>query len=271
MTLDSVRLVLSAGASLSPRTVRRLRACLPQDALVYSVYGATECLPVSAIESRELLGEPTLAAQRGEGTCVGRPLPGNTVRIIRVDDDPIGTWSDDLLVPPGGIGEITVAGPSASERYPGRPVETAAAKIRDGDRVVHRMGDLGRIDDEGRLWFLGRKSQRVRTPHGDLCTEQVEPVADTVAGVRRTALVGVGSPGRQVPVLCVEAERGADHRAITADVLALFASYPHTTGIRHVLFHKGFPVDARHRSKIVRERLARWAARHLPTPLQQNP
>lgn len=262
LVLGTLRLVLSAGASLTPRAVRRLRRCLAPDALLYSVYGATECLPVSAIESRELLDGPARAAERGEGTCVGRPLPGNTVRVIRVDDGPIDAWSDDLPAPPGGIGEITVTGPSTSERYPGRERHTALAKIRDGDRVVHRTGDLGRFDEDGRLWFLGRKSQRVRTPRGDLCTEQVEPVADTVPGVRRSALVGVGEPGRQVPVLCVEAERGADRRRITAEVLALLAP----AGVRHVLFHRRFPVDARHRSKIVRERLARWAARRLPAP-----
>ncbi|MFJ6213259.1 fatty acid CoA ligase family protein [Streptomyces sp. NPDC092296] len=263
LVLDTLRVVTSAGVSLAPATAERLRGCLPEDALLYSAYGATECLPLSVIESRELLGEARRATERGEGSCVGRPLAANTVRVIAVSDAPIPVWSDELLAAPGAVGEITVTGPSVSEWYFGRPYETALAKIRDGERIVHRTGDLGRVDEQGRLWFHGRKSQRVRTAAGDLCTEQVEPIADTVAGVRRSALVGVGAPGAQRPVLCVEAERGVGRsarRRVAAEVLALLAGYPHARAVRQVLFHPGFPVDIRHNAKIGRERLARWAA-----------
>lgn len=266
LVIRSLRVVASAGASLDPRIAARLRACLPDDALLYSAYGATECLPLSVIESRELLGEVRRRTERGEGTCVGRPLAANTVRVIGITDEAISDWDDGLLVSPGAVGEITVAGPSVSERYFGRPRATALAKIRDGDRVVHRMGDLGRFDDQGRLWFCGRKAQRVRTAAGDLYTEHVEPIANTVEGVRRSALVGVGAAGDQVPVVCVEAEasvRRSRRERVAADVLALMAAHPHTTGVRHVLFHSGFPVDIRHNAKIDRERLARWATRRI--------
>ena len=53
----------------------------------------------------------------------------------------------------------------------------------------HRMGDAGWKDAQGRLWFCGRKSHRVETPDGALYTEQVEPVFNVHARVRRTALV----------------------------------------------------------------------------------
>ncbi|MFB9907586.1 fatty acid CoA ligase family protein [Allokutzneria oryzae] len=260
IVLDSLHTVTSAGASLDPRIAERMRACLPPGAHLYSGYGATECLPVSVIESRDLLGEPRNASENGAGTCVGVPLAENLVRIIRVDDGPIPEWSDDLLVPQGEIGEITVAGPSVSEAYYGRPEATALHKIRDGHRVVHRVGDLGWIDEDGRLWFCGRKSQRVRTARGDLNTEQIEPIANTVVGVRRSALVGVGPAGAQKPVICVETERGvrqADRDRIVEEVLELVGD----RGVRNVLFHSKFPVDVRHNAKIGRERLARWATR----------
>ncbi|SDM43018.1 fatty acid CoA ligase family protein [Allokutzneria albata] len=258
--LSSLSVVTSAGASLDPRIAERMRKCLPPDALLFSGYGATECLPVSVIESRDLLGEVRVASENGAGTCVGVPLPDNDVRIIRVDDGPIAEWSDDLLVPQGDIGEITVAGPSVSERYHDRPDATALHKIRDGERIVHRVGDLGWLDEHGRLWFCGRKSQRVRTAWGDLNTEQIEPIANTVRGVRRSALVGVGPAGQQQPVVCVETERGvrqSGRNRIAAEVLRLVAD----RGVRTVLFHPKFPVDVRHNAKIGRERLARWASR----------
>src|SRR5690606_30988285 len=110
----------------------------------------------------------------------------------------------------------TVAGPTATDSYFNRDAQTRLAKIREclpggGERIVHRMGDLGWFDGEGRLWFCGRKSQRVVVDaHTTLCTEQIEPVFNTHPDVRRTALVGVGAPGAQVPVLCVELEAGVD-------------------------------------------------------------
>jgi acyl-CoA synthetase (AMP-forming)/AMP-acid ligase II len=261
-TLRTLRTVVTAGVSLSLSLARRLRQCLPDGAGLYSLYGATESLPISSIESRELLAGGA-SSESGGGNCVGRPLEENTVRIIPITDEPIATWGDELALPHGTVGEITVCGASTSERYAGCPRHNALAKIREGDRIVHRTGDLGHLDEQGRLWLDGRKSQRVRTPAAEFYTEQVEPIADAVDGVRRSALVGVGQPGAQIPVLCVETEPGADRGSVRRGVLAALARHSHTSGIQRVLFHRGFPVDPRHNSKIIRERLAVWAGRRL--------
>ena len=61
------------------------------------------------------------------------------MRIIQISDAPIAAWSDALLVPPGVIGEITVRGPVVTREYYARPEQTALAKIREGDQIVHRM------------------------------------------------------------------------------------------------------------------------------------
>ncbi|MEU7890182.1 fatty acid CoA ligase family protein [Microbispora bryophytorum] len=263
LVLDTLGDVVSAGAPLPMPVMERLRGCLRDEARVLSVYGATECMPVAAIESR-LLAEHAAATAAGAGTCLGRPLPGAEVRVIAVTDDPIERWSENLVVPSGTVGEITVAAPTVSDPYLDDPGATALARIRDGDRVWHRMGDVGRFDGHGRLWFAGRKSERVRTVGGDLHTDQVEPVFAAVPGVRRTALVGVGPAGAQRAVLIVEREPGSrDNTRMKEDILVMAARYPHTAELREVLFHPGFPVDARHNSKIRRHELARWASRRV--------
>jgi acyl-CoA synthetase (AMP-forming)/AMP-acid ligase II len=268
--LPTVRRVTSAGAPVPADVVARMRALLPADAQLWTPYGATECLPVAVIEGRELttLRERT---EQGAGTCVGRPVPPNEVRIIGIDDGAIARWSDALLVKPGQVGEITVAGPTATDSYFNRDAATALAKIREslpdgGERIVHRMGDLGWIDGEGRLWFCGRKSQRVVTADTTLCTEQVEPVFDIHPDVRRTALVGVGAHGAQRPVLCVELRKGiarGGHARIAAELRHLGEGFVHTAKVDTFLFHPGFPVDIRHNAKIGREKLAIWAASQL--------
>src|SRR5690606_8273784 len=116
--------------------------------------------------------------------------------------------------------------------------------LADGStRVVHRMGDVGYFDVQGRLWFCGRKTQRVETARGPLYTEQVEPMFNTVAGVARTALVGVGAAGAQVPVLCVELQRGrSDSPALQEALRAKAAACLAGAGLEHFLVHPSFPV-----------------------------
>jgi acyl-CoA synthetase (AMP-forming)/AMP-acid ligase II len=248
--------------------VARIRRLLPDDAQFWTPYGATECLPVAVIEGREL--ESTReATEHGAGTCVGRVVAPNQVRIIAIDDAPLPQWTQVREVATGVVGEITVAGPTATDSYFNRPQATAAAKISetlaDGStRVVHRMGDVGYFDDQGRLWFCGRKTHRLETAQGPLYTEQVEPVFNTLEGIARTALVGVGAPGQQVPVLCYELKPGtSDSPALQQRLRDHALAHPGTARIERFLVHPGFPVDIRHNAKIGREKLTVWAATRM--------
>jgi acyl-CoA synthetase (AMP-forming)/AMP-acid ligase II len=265
--LPGVKRVTSAGAPVPAEVVARMRELLPDDAQFWTPYGATECLPVAVIEGREL--QATRAAtERGAGTCVGRAVAPNEVRIIRIDDGAIGDWADELCVANGEVGEITVAGPTVTDSYFNRDAMTRLAKIREplpdgSDRIVHRMGDVGYFDAEGRLWFCGRKSHRVETIEGPLYTEQVEPIFNIHPQVRRTALVGVGGPCAQAAVVCVELAAGVGRREwqrIERELRGLGAAWPHTARIEHFVTHPKFPVDIRHNAKIGREKLAAWVA-----------
>ncbi|WP_374012820.1 olefin beta-lactone synthetase [Pseudoxanthomonas koreensis] len=268
--LPTVRRVTSAGAPVPAEVVARIRTLLPDDAQFWTPYGATECLPVAVIEGRELEGTRA-DTESGAGTCVGRPVPPNQVRIIAIDDAPIADWSAVRELAAGEVGEITVAGPTATDAYFNREAATRAAKISErlGDgsvRIVHRMGDVGWFDAQGRLWFCGRKTQRVETADGPLYTEQVEPVFNVHPQVRRTALVGVGPAGALQPVLCVELAPGVHRRefaGIEAGLRAIGARHAHTARVDVFLCHPGFPVDIRHNAKIGRETLAAWAATRI--------
>ena len=131
-SLPTLKRVLSAGAPVSAEVIGRFQAVLSRDAQVFTPYGATEALPVAVIGSREVLDETRQKTAQGAGTCVGRPVEGVHVSIIRISDEPIPEWSDSLLLPPGEIGEIVVQGPQVTREYFNRPDLTALAKIRVG-------------------------------------------------------------------------------------------------------------------------------------------
>jgi acyl-CoA synthetase (AMP-forming)/AMP-acid ligase II len=262
--LPSLKRVISAGAPVPAAVIERITRMLPAGVQVFTPYGATEVLPVACIGSDEILKETRHRTDQGAGVCVGRPVPEIDVAIIPVSDEPIADWNESLRRPADEIGEIAVRGPYVTREYFNRPEATRLAKIPDeAGGVWHRMGDVGYLDDSSRLWFCGRKSHRVRTTGGTLYSIPVEAVFNTHPAVFRTALVGVGEPARQTPVLCVELlpeTRRADRAALTRELLEIGSRYEHTRGIQTVLFHPAFPVDIRHNAKIFREKLAEWAA-----------
>lgn len=266
--LPSLKRVITFGAPISVDLIRMWRQVLPESGDVYTPYGATEALPVSMISGSEILAETAALAAEGAGTCVGRPAPGIDLRIVRISDEPIVTWTDDLQVPAGEIGEVAVRGAVVTREYAGLPEATRASKIYSTDGGVwHRMGDVGYLDEEGRLWFCGRKAHRVQTVEGTLFSVQPEGMADTHEAVFRSALVGIGAPGTQEPVLVVEPEPGrfprdrAEADRLAGEILDRYSVHPDFHVIDRVLFHRGFPVDPRHNAKIHREDLAAWAAR----------
>ncbi len=266
--LPSLRRVVSAGAPVPAKVIETFSQALTPDTQIFTPYGATESLPVASIGSHEILSETRQATDQGAGVCVGRVSEGMRVEIIRISDDPIAEWSDDLLEPNGTIGEITVQGPVVSREYIHRPEATALAKIADPNGGFwHRMGDVGYRDSLGRIWFCGRKSHRVITANGTLFTIPCEAVFNTHPSVVRTALVGVGQPGAKTPVLCVEllgkSPKSGERARLINELRELGDRFPHTREIQTFLFHASFPVDIRHNSKIFREKLAAWAARKL--------
>ena len=275
ITLPSLRRVLCAGAPVPAALWKSSSAFLPHGQL-HSPYGATEALPVASVSSREI--DPTTT----RGACVGRPISGIDVRIIAVIDGPVAALADTRELPRGEIGEMIVRGPVVTQSYDALPAATAAAKISDASvaprsaaqpstldaplggtgAVWHRMGDCGYLDADGRLWFVGRKVERVETQTGTLHTEPCEQVFRCHPRVTRCALVGLGERGRQRPALIVEAvvKDSAAALVFARELRVLALEHAHTTPVKLFYFHPKFPVDVRHNAKIHRLTLAQWAA-----------
>ena len=267
LKLPELRRLLIAGAPVSGELLTKLRVVAP-NCVTHTPYGATECLPVTTITADELLGEVRQNALRGQGTCVGRPVSGVEIRVIRETDGPILTLAEAKPCAPGEIGEIIATGPSVTREYDGLPEATRLAKIADGNRVWHRMGDLGALDAEGRLFFFGRRVEKVRTSEGELPSESVEPAFRQHPQVFRCALIGLGAAPHQTPALVVEPRIGsfpADEAArarFVAELRDLARINPQADRVQHIVFQRALPVDVRHNAKIHRLQLAKeWTSR----------
>jgi acyl-CoA synthetase (AMP-forming)/AMP-acid ligase II len=264
-TLSTLRRAVTGGAPPSPRVLEAFARALPADAELHATYGSTEALPMTTIEARELLAIARAGALAGQGVCLGRPVEGLDLRLVPVRDASIASLRG-LDVEVGEVGEIIVAGESVSAHYFASPNDDARFKIDDGSKRWHRTGDVGSLDAEGRVWFVGRKSQRVRARERDRFPVQAEALLELDARVRRAALVAVpgNAAGVEEPVLVVELEPGVEASdALARELLARAEAHAATRGIRTVLFHSGFPVDVRHNAKIDREALGAYAARHM--------
>ncbi|MEZ6123227.1 MAG: fatty acid CoA ligase family protein [Planctomycetaceae bacterium] len=269
--LPTLKRILSAGAPVPNHVLHRMTSALNADADVFTPYGATECLPVAAIGGRQVLAETAQQTAAGAGTCVGTIFDGMAVRIIKATSDVIARIEDVQECTIGEVGEIIVKGPVATREYFRRPDGTAAAKISDGKAFWHRMGDVGYLDDQQRLWFCGRKAHIVHAAQGPMYSVCCEAVFNQHPQIYRCALVGPGPTGQQRPVIVAEPEAGhfpedpASADRLTSELLNLGKQRSHTSAIRTVLFHRSLPVDSRHNVKINREALRDWADRQLST------
>jgi olefin beta-lactone synthetase len=276
LRLESLNRVLSAGAPVPLRVLERMTRALPADGDIHTPYGATESLPIASLGGREILRTTAARSRSGAGTCVGRLFPRVRVKIVEITEGPVRALADVRELPPGAIGEVIVSSPSTTREYFRDPDATRAAKIPDGETFWHRMGDVGYLDEDGRLWFCGRKAHIVETEHGRMFTIPCEAIVNEHPRVFRSALVGVGEKPRQRPVFVVEPEAGSfpDTAAARAqfvrELRERVAANPLTSRIETFLFHRALPVDTRHNVKIAREELAAWAAGQLSLPPALN-
>jgi len=268
LKIPSLKRIMTAGAPVLPAVLRDTRKWIEPDAVIHTPYGATEALPVTDISDNELLKLYENKESYSDGICVGYPIEGIMLKVIHITDEPLLSWDDLYSVPSGEVGEITINGPNVTQEYLSDAEAGIKSKIYDKitGQYYHRTGDLGRIDDSGRVWFYGRKSQRVVSGNETFFTITCEAVFNCHPSVARSSLAGIskGIPTVRIPVICIELKKGfRGSEKLRIELLRLGHESSITRDINHILFHNKFPVDPRHNAKIFREKLALWAQKMI--------
>ncbi|MFD5424734.1 AMP-binding protein [Streptomyces sp. NPDC127084] len=170
--LPPVRMFTNTGAALPPATIRALRDLFPGVRVVRQ-FGQTECKRVSVMPPSEDDSRPD---------SVGLPLPGTRVLILDEDGSEL---------PSGRTGEIVVTGPHVMPGYWRDPEQTARSFRRDPrtGRLRLHTGDYGSLDEDGYLYFEGRRDDMFKRKGIRMSTVEIEAAAMDVPGVRAAAVV----------------------------------------------------------------------------------
>ena len=258
ITLPSVKQVVMFGAPVRTEIHEMFKKILVNGD-TYTPYGATESLPVSLISGTEILDGKANATKLGAGTCIGKAVPGIEIKIINTSDIP-ETHLNEMKS--GDIGEIIVSGLQVTPAYFEMPEETQKAKIIVDGKLWHRIGDVGYLDQQNNLWFLGRKTHRVKvdssTTHYSI---RVEAIFNQHPEIKRSALIQILKNNSVTPALAIERHDGQTSlsESFKKDLEQLAESSAHTRMIHDFFLHPSFPVDVRHNIKIDRSKLSKWA------------
>ncbi len=250
--------IYTGGAPVFPRLLARLATAVGEGGRTVAVYGSTEAEPIAHIAHDEISPEDFAAMRTGEGLLAGHPVPEIELRILPDRwGTALGPWSDAEFarqwLPAGAFGEIVVSGDHVLPGYLGGRGD-AETKFSVGDRRWHRTGDAGWLDDQGRLWLLGRCAARIEDRRGVLYPFAVECAAQEAPGVRRAALLAVGGERW----LAIEALPGGQ-----PDPSAL-ATITQANHIDRTVRVRAIPVDARHNAKVDYPALRRLLGSHRP-------
>ena len=255
--LPSVKQVVMFGAPVRAEIHEMYKKILTNGD-TFTPYGATECLPVSLISGTEVLKSHLPKMLQGFGTCIGKAVPGVEIKIIKTTDIP---ESSLIELPKGEVGEIAVSGLQVTPGYFDMEAETHKAKIIVDGVLWHRMGDIGRMDEDHNLWFLGRKTHRVDAEFKTYYSIQMEAIFNQHPQIRRTALVKLKKGSHIVPGLVIERHDKSTKmtEGFLKELHTLKENAEFTKDIAEFFLHPEFPVDVRHNIKIDRTKLSVWA------------
>ena len=254
LKIQSVKSVVMFGAPVTLSLHRKFAQILTQGT-TYTPYGATECLPVTNVSGKFILSNAAQEIQNGKGVCVGPALEGVKVKIIKQSQDIIKKMSDVEELGAEEIGEIIVNSLNVTKAYFEQEEATQKAKIYDGQKVWHRMGDVGYLDKNGNLWFCGRLKHVVELKNTKLYPIQVENIFNQHPKIKRSALIK--NEKEQTAALVIERNDKKEEieSMFLMDLKNIAQGHEHTKFVTEFYARKNFPVDTRHNIKIDRTRL----------------
>jgi acyl-CoA ligase (AMP-forming) (exosortase A-associated) len=178
--LPALRYITNTGGAMPLGTLARLREALPATQ-VFLMYGLTEAFRSTYLPPEELNRRPT---------SMGKAIPNTEIFVVR---------EDGTQCAPGEIGELVHRGPTVTLGYWNQP-ELTAQVLRPNPlarpelgtpETVCYSGDLVRIDEDGFLYFVGRRDNQIKSSGFRISPNEVEAALMQYGSVHEAAVIGV--------------------------------------------------------------------------------
>lgn len=253
----NLRRIITGGAPVSRDDVKQMKEVAP-DAEILVLYGSTEVEPMAHIEGNEFINLKTRAMEDAEwvddGVNVGHFDKGLKVRYLKIHPDPIiiksaDDWKD-LVVENGKVGEIIVAGEHVCQGYYNNEEAFSRAKIKDENGVIwHRTGDLGRMDEKGDLWLVGRINNAIDRAGEYVFPVRAEIILKKLPFVEKAAYLGLPDSKLGEKTACVVSTKdNLRDPSYELEIRRLFNK--NGVPVDEVIFMETIPLDPRHHSKV---------------------
>lgn len=256
LILGSLRRVVTGGAAVSRDNVKNFKAIAPQ-AKILVLYGSTEVEPIAEIEADEMLS----AEENRQGVNVGRIFEGLEYKFIKIRRKNVVLgeqgWKE-WETGPNKPGELVVSGDHVCENYYNNPEAFNSAKIRDADQKIwHRTGDVGMLDEQKRLWLVGRVHNTIIRNNEYLFPVHAEILLKRLDFVRQAAFLGIEDPGLGEKTCAIfSLKEGFSPEAIGQFKNAIAAVFSENKiPLDEIVMVKDIPMDPRHHSKVEYARL----------------
>ncbi|MCB9091847.1 MAG: AMP-binding protein [Halobacteriovoraceae bacterium] len=258
--LEKVKRVVTGGAPISRDNLVDFRKIAP-NAEILVLYGSTEVEPIAHIEANDFINLKFAGDEDPElvdpGVNVGKIDSGLEYKFIQISKDPVFVKTDldweNIELPSSQVGELIVSGEHVCENYYNYEEAFFRAKIRDNhNRVWHRTGDLGFIDNNGDLWLVGRVHNAIKRKDTFHFPVKAEVILKRLDFVSRGAYLGVSDAELGEKIVCV-IEPTSNQSEMTkeeqkAEVNRLFNKNQVT--VDQIIFYDKIPMDPRHHSKV---------------------
>lgn len=169
MEFPALRYLTQAGGAMAPALIREVMEIF-HGKKVFIMYGATEA-------SARLSYLPPEDLPRKVGS-IGKPIPNVELRLIKDGGDEAG---------PDEVGEIVARGTNIMQGYWNQPEETNAVLTAHG----FHTGDLGRKDEEGFFYVVGRKRDMIKSAGNRVSAKEIEEIILEHPNILETAVIGV--------------------------------------------------------------------------------
>lgn len=227
--ITNLKKIYTGGGAIFLDLIKELKITFP-NAKITTLYGSTEAEPIAKLNINEMTNEDIKNVEDGKGILAGTIVGVEDCKIIKNDKKEIGKISDKEFyeMQTKDVGEIVVTGNNVLKGYLGGIGDKENKFIVD-EKVYHRTGDVGTIDEKGRLWLRGR----IKEPFLN-----IESALHLKLEIGKTAVL----QSNDKIILVVER-----NNKVPEDILKNAIQFNKIDEIRYV---KKIPVDKRHSTKV---------------------